>query len=181
MMARSWWGCIVITRTWWCRRWSIMKTRIWWVWWLLWQEHIVMHLMYPSPLLTDSNGSEVCSDVVFHVNTNHSYNLNTPFFQISQILNMSSVFMHRSNVHLALDPSHPEVRKGCDDITKWRKPSNFETVKPKTFSCTLNSCYFVFYLYIVVSTHLTSLKGIAFTMQAIVLNKVYGVIVISEL
>ena len=38
MMARSWWGCIVMTRTWWCWRWSIMKTRKWWVWWLLWQE-----------------------------------------------------------------------------------------------------------------------------------------------
>ena len=45
MMARSRWSCIVMTRTWWCRRWSIMKTRIWWVWWLLWQEHIVMHLI----------------------------------------------------------------------------------------------------------------------------------------
>ena len=43
MMARSWWGCIVMTRTWW--RGSIMKTRKWWVWWLLWQEHIVMHLI----------------------------------------------------------------------------------------------------------------------------------------
>ena len=37
-------------------------------------------ILYPSPLLTDSNGSEVCSDVVFHVNTNHSNNLNIPFF-----------------------------------------------------------------------------------------------------
>ena len=80
-------------------------------------------IFYPSPLLTDSNGSEVCSDVVFHVNTNHSNNLNTPFF---------SNFINFEYVHLALDPGHPEVRKGWDDITKWRKPSNFETVKPNT-------------------------------------------------
>ena len=80
-------------------------------------------IFYPSPLLTDSNGSEVCSDVVFHVNTNHSNNLNTPFF---------SNFINFEYVHLALDPGHPEVRKGCNNITKWRKPSNFETFKPKT-------------------------------------------------
>ena len=43
-----------------------------------------------------------------------------------------SNFINFEYVHLALDPGHPEVRKGWDDITKWRKPSNFETVKPNT-------------------------------------------------
>ena len=107
-------------------------------------------ILYPSPLLTDSNGSEVCSDVVFLVNTNHSYNLNTPIFQISYILNMST-----------LPWTLATQRCGRAAITS-PNDANLQILKRSSqkqkFSCTLNSCCCVCYQYIVVSTHLISLQ-----------------------
>ena len=101
-----------------------MKTRKWWVWWLLWQEHSDDASYTPLPCSQTAMGprSAVMSSFT-----------STPITPTTWILQFfsSSNFINFEYVHLALDPGHPEVRKGCDDITKWRKPSNFETVKPK--------------------------------------------------